>query len=108
VQAGQSISFQVSATQSGSARYAIALTAKTPAGVTAVIHPSAAAAGSTVIAVVTLTAAASTKPGELAVTVNGSDSSGSRTLSYALSVLSSTGKAGHLVKFVTPIALPLP
>jgi pseudomonalisin len=107
VQAGKSISYLVTVTQTGSARSAVALTAKTPSGVTAVIHLPAAASGSTATAIVTLTGSATSKPAKQAVTITGSDSSGTRSLRYALTVIAATGNAGRFGRTGAPLTLPL-
>jgi len=82
--AGKTVTFTVGVTESGTAKNAVTLTAKTPAGVTASISPASISPGTT--ATVTLTVATTAAAGVQSVTITGSDSSGTQTVTYALAV----------------------
>ena len=84
VLAGRTVAFSVAVTESGAAEYAVALTAKTPAGVTASISPASILPGTN--ATVTLTVGTSVAAGAQSVTVTGTDSSGTQTVTYGLTV----------------------
>jgi len=84
VLAGKSATFTIAVTESGTGKNAVALTAKTPAGMTATISPASITPGTT--ATVTLAVASTAAAGAQSVTITGSDSSGSQTLTYALTV----------------------
>jgi pseudomonalisin len=81
---GKTVTFTVGVTESGTVKNAVTLTAKTPAGVTASISPTSITPGTT--ATVTLTVGTTAAAGAQSVTITGSDSSGTQTLSYALTV----------------------
>lgn len=81
---GKTVTFTVGVTESGTAKNAVALTAKTPAGVTASISTSSITPGTT--ATVTLTVATTAAVGAQSITIMGTDSSGTQTVSYALTV----------------------
>jgi pseudomonalisin len=81
---GKTATFTMGVTESGTAKNAVALTAKTPAGVTATISPTSITPGTT--ATVTLTVASTATAGAQSVVITGSDSSGTQTVTYALTV----------------------
>jgi pseudomonalisin len=82
--AGKTVTFTVGVTESGTAKNAVTLTAKTPAGVTASTSPVSITPGTS--ATVTLTVASSAAAGAQSVTIAGSDSSGTQTVTYTLTV----------------------
>ena len=84
VVAGQTATFAVSVTESGTAKHLIALTAKAPSGVTIALHPASILPGTAAIATVAVGATAAL--GTQNVTLAGSDASGTQTLTYALTV----------------------
>ena len=81
---GKTLTFTIGVTESGSARNAVALTAKAPAGVTASINPTSITPGMT--ATVTLAVGSTATPRAQSITVTGSDSSGTQTVAYVLTV----------------------
>jgi hypothetical protein len=81
---GKTTAFNVSVTESGGGRNAVALTVHAPAGITAVVSPTSIAPGAT--ATVTITVAANATVGTQNVIVSGSDSSGTQTATYVLTV----------------------
>lgn len=84
VVAGNSATFTVSATGSGSAKNAIALAAQGPAGVAISIAPASILPGTT--ATVTVTVGASVAAGTQNITMTGSDASGTQRITFALTV----------------------
>lgn len=82
--AGKSSTFTVAVTESGSAKNAVTLTVKAGTGVTASISPASIVPGTT--AAVTLTAASTASSGAQSVVVTGSNSSGTQTATYALTI----------------------
>lgn len=84
VLAGKTTTFTVSMTESGTAKNAVALTAKAPTGVTMSFSPASIMSGAT--ATVTIAASATAAIGTQNITISGSDASGSQTLTYGLTV----------------------
>jgi len=84
VLAGKTTTFMVSVTESGTAKNAVALTAKAPTGVTVSFSPASITSGATATA--TIAASATAAAGMQNVTISGSDASGSQTLTYGLTV----------------------
>jgi len=81
---GGKTTFTVGVTESSSANNAVALTINAPPGVTAIISPASITPGTT--ATVTLTAGSTAMIGTQSVTITGSNSSATQTLTYALTV----------------------
>ena len=88
---GKTVTFTVAATESGSAKNVVALTAKTPAGVTASISSASIVPGTA--ATVTLTVGSTATAGAQSVAITGSDSSGTQTLTFTLTVTAPTPPA---------------
>jgi subtilase family serine protease len=84
VQTGNSTTFTVSATESGTAKSTIALTAKAPTGVTVTFNP--ASITSTTSSTVTVAVGSTATAGAQSVTITGTDATGTQTASYALTV----------------------
>jgi uncharacterized membrane protein len=81
---GKTATFTIAVTESGATKNAVALTAKTPAGVTASISPASILPGTA--ATVTLTVGSTATAGAQSITVTGSNSSGTQTLTFGLTV----------------------
>jgi uncharacterized membrane protein len=84
VLAGKSITFTLTASETGTAKNAIALIAKAPTGVTVSFSSSTLKPGATVT--VTVAASATVAAGAQSITITGSDSTGTGSLAYALTV----------------------
>jgi pseudomonalisin len=84
VQVGKSATFTVGVTESGSTKNAVTLSVKAPTGVTATISPASITPGTS--ATVTVTVGSTAAAGAQSVTVTGLNSSGTQTLTYALTV----------------------
>jgi subtilase family serine protease len=84
VVAGQTTAFTVSALESGTAKNAVALTAKGPSGVTVGVQPESITPGTA--ATVTIAVSATAAAGTQNLTLTGTDASGTETMSYALTV----------------------
>jgi subtilase family serine protease len=82
VQTGNSISFTITASESGSASNSILLTASTLSGASVSISPTVITPG--VTAKVTITTTSAMAAGTNAMTFTGTDSTGSRSFSYTL------------------------
>jgi pseudomonalisin len=82
--AGKTVTYTIAVTESGSAKYAVALSVKASAGITATISPASITPGTS--ATVTLVVATTGAAGAQSIVVTGSDSSGTQTLTYALTV----------------------
>ena len=83
-QTGGTAKFTVSVTESGGGKSAVALTAKSVSGVTVAISPTSITPGTT--ATVTLAVGSTTAAGVQAITVTGTDATGTQTVGYALTV----------------------
>jgi uncharacterized membrane protein len=83
-QTGGKATFNVSVTESGSGKSAVALTAKSASGVTVGISPTSITQGTT--ATVTLSVGTTAAAGAQTVTVTGTDATGTQSVSYALTV----------------------
>lgn len=79
---GKSATFTVSATESGSAKSTVALTASAPTGVTVGFSSTSLVPGTPVT--VTVTVGSTATAGAQSVSIVGKDSTGSQTLTYAL------------------------
>jgi len=84
VQTGNKTTFTVSVAESGTAKSAVALTAQAPAGVTATVSPASISPGT--LATVTVTVGATAAAGAQNVVITGSNTSGTQTAIYALTV----------------------
>ena len=84
VLAGKTATFTISATESGTAKNAIALTATAPAGAT--VSFSAASIASSTTSTVTITVASTASAGAQSITITGKDTTGTQTVTYALTV----------------------
>ena len=84
VTAGKSTTFTVSVTETGNGKTDVALAAKAPGGVTVGIQPTVIVPGTTATVTVTVGSAATT--GAQNVQLAGSDSSGTQSLNYVLTV----------------------
>jgi len=82
--AGKTVTYTVAVTESGSAKNAVALTVKAPAGVTATISPASITPGTS--ATVTLVVAATVTAGAQNIVVTGTNSSGTQSLTYVMTV----------------------
>ena len=82
--AGKSITYTVNVTESGSAKNAVALSVKAPAGVAASVSPASITPGTA--ATVTLIVAPTATVAADSIVVTGSNSSGTQTVTYALTV----------------------
>ncbi|MGA2535860.1 MAG: hypothetical protein ABSF53_07595, partial [Terracidiphilus sp.] len=82
---GKTVTFTIGVTESGSAKNAVTLTAKTPAGITASFNPASITPGTS--AIVTLTAGSTAAVGAQTITVTGSDGSGTQAIVYSLTVI---------------------
>ena len=82
--AGKTATFTLSVVESGSARNAVALSAKAPAGVTVGFSPTSVAPGTTATA--TITVAATAAAGAQTITITGADASGTQNVTYTLTV----------------------
>jgi pseudomonalisin len=81
---GRTTSFTLSVTESGSAKNKVFLTANAAAGLTGSISPASIVPGTT--ATVTLTAASTIASGTKNIVITGTDSTGTRTVTYTLTV----------------------
>ncbi len=86
VLAGKTITFTLSVAESGNARNKVSFTATAPAGVTGSITPASILPGT--IATVTVTAASTIAPGAKSIVIAGTDSTGTQTAAYTLTVTS--------------------
>jgi pseudomonalisin len=82
--AGKTVTYTVNVTESGSAKNAVALSVKAPAGITASVSPASITPGTA--ATVTLIVASTATAGADSIVVTGSNSSGTQTVTYALTV----------------------
>ena len=83
--AGQTLTFNICVTAGDSGGDAVTFTAAAPAGVTVAVQPETIVPGAT--ASVTVTTAPTVAAGIWNITLTGSNTSGSRTLTYALTVM---------------------
>jgi hypothetical protein len=83
-QTGATAKFTLSATETGSGKNAIALSAKSASGVSVTISPTSITPGTT--ATVTLTIGSTASAGVQSIAVTGTDATGTQTVSYALTV----------------------
>ena len=84
VVAGKTAGFEVSVSETGGARNAVALGATEPSGVTIAVQPGSIAPGTA--ATVTISVSATSAAGTQNLTLTGQDASGTETLTYALTV----------------------
>ena len=84
VQTGKTATFTLSVVESGSAKNAVALSAKAPTGVTVGFSPTSIAPGTT--ATVTITVSATAAAGAQTITITGADASGTQNVTYSLTV----------------------
>jgi uncharacterized membrane protein len=84
VQVGKTGSFTVIVAESGNAKNAVALSVKTPTGVTATVSPASIAPGAT--ATVTILVGVTAANGAQTLTLTGTDPTGTQNLGYALTV----------------------
>jgi len=84
VQTGNSTTFTLSLTESGTAKNSVALSASAPAGVTVSFNPASILPGAT--STVTVSVSSSAAAGAQNITIAGKDSTGTQTVTYALTV----------------------
>jgi uncharacterized protein (DUF58 family) len=84
VQAGETVSFTLSVTESGSAKAAVALAATAPTGISVSVQPAAILPGTQATMIITGSAVASL--GTQTITITGSNASGTQSLAYVLTV----------------------
>jgi hypothetical protein len=84
VQTGNSTTFTIGVTESGSAMNTVALTAKSPAGVTVSFNPASLASGAS--STVTIAVGSTVAAGVQTITITGTDATGTQTATYALTV----------------------
>jgi subtilase family serine protease len=84
VQVGKTATFTLSVTESGAGKNAVALTAKTPAGITVGFSPTSITPGTSTAVTITVAAAASS--GSQTITLTGTDGSGTQNVTYSLTV----------------------
>jgi pseudomonalisin len=81
---GKTATFTIAVTESGSANALVGLVAKAPAGVAAGITPTSVKPGT--LATVVVTVGSKAAVGAQSITITGSDSSGTQTVTYELTV----------------------
>ncbi len=82
---GRTTTFTLSVTESGAAKNKVSLTATAAAGLTGSISPASITPGTT--ATVTITAASTIAPGTKNIVITGTDTTGTQTSTYALTVI---------------------